>query len=213
MLLRIQRNDIIQNMDNIYKLSSREFAKSIGISLECLYSRIRRGQYKDLYISENKLLRFKEVRPFTVDQDTNDNSSLASRHSSPDPRFSINPKMSVKRERRRGVHAAGLKTKYPNFAFQQHNEIKMLARLKGKLSEEVINEITPATIKLAQEKLYQEKQRRFHESIKPVKNYGSGIYNAKAATPKYKPIGAPLRRDDDTRNWVFDLPGEPKTYY
>jgi hypothetical protein len=121
--------------------------------------------------------------------------------------------MSVSRDRRRGVHATGLKTKYPNYAFQQHNEIKMLARLKGKVSEEVINEITPATIKLAQEKLYQEKQRRFYESIKPIRNYGTGIYNAKAATPKYKPIGEPIRRDDDTRNWVHDLPGKPKTYY
>ena len=200
-------------MDNIYKLSSREFAKSIGISLECLYSRIRRGQYQNLYISKNKLLWFKEVRPLTADQSTNDNSSLAPCHPSHDPRFSMSPKMSVKRDRRRGVHAAGLKTKYPNYAFQQHNEIKMLARLKGKVSEEVINEITPATIKLAQEKLYQEKQRRFYESIKPVKNYGSGIYNAKAATPKYKAIGEPVRRDDDTRNWVHDLPGKPKTYY
>jgi hypothetical protein len=89
----------------------------------------------------------------------------------------------------------------------------MLARLKGKLSEEVINEITPATIKLAQEKLYQEKQRRFYESIKPVRNYGSGIYNAKTATPKYKPIGEPMRRDNDTRNWVNDLPSPDKTYY
>lgn len=200
-------------MDNIYKLSSREFAESIGISLECLYSRIRRGQYKDLYISKNKLLRFKEERPFTVDQSINDNSFLAPCRSNPDPRCSSRSKMSVSRDRRRGVHATGLKTKYPNYAFQQHNEIKMLARLKGKVSEEVINEITPATIKLAQEKLYQEKQRRFYESIKPIRNYGTGIYNAKAATPKYKPIGEPIRRDDDTRNWVHDLPGKPKTYY
>jgi hypothetical protein len=200
-------------MHNIYKLSSREFAKSAGITLECLYSRIRRGQYKDLYISKNKLLWFKEERPFTVDQSINDNSFLAPCRSNPDPRFSSRSKMSGSRERRRGVHAAGKATKYPNYAFQQHNEIKMLARLKGKVSEEVINEITPETIKLAQEKIYREKQRRFHESIKPIRNYGTGIYNAKAATPKYKPIGEPIRRDDDTRNWVHDLPGKPKTYY
>jgi hypothetical protein len=62
-------------------------------------------------------------------------------------------------------------------------------------------------------KLFQEKQRRFYESIKPIRNYGTGIYNAKAATPKYKAIGEPIRRDDDTRNWVHDLPGKPKTYY
>jgi len=199
-------------MEKNFTLTSREFAESIGISLECLYSRIRRGQYKDLYISENKLLRFKEVRPLKADQSKNDNNSLAPCHPNHVARSSIKSKIAVSRERRRGVHAAGLKTKYPNFAFQQHNEIKMLARLKGKVSEEVINEITPATIKLAQEKLYQEKQRRFHESVKPPKNYG-GLYNAKTAKPRYKAIGEPIRRDDDSRNWVHDLPGEPKSYY
>ena len=207
-------------MDKNFELSSREFAKSIGITLECLYSRIRRGQYKDLYISKKNLLWFKKVRPFMNDQITNDNRPLAATCPIPDPRrtnkdtrYYTRPQMSVCRERRRGVHAAGLKTKYPNYAFQQHNEIKMLARLKGKVSEEVINEITPATIKLAQEKLYQEKQRRFYESIKPVRNYGSGIYNAKAATPKYRPIGDPEPKDNDKSNWVNDLPGPDKEYY
>jgi len=199
-------------MDNVYKLSSREFAKSIDISLECLYSRIRRGQYQNLYISKNKLLWFKRMRPSMNDQNINDNSSEAPRRLNPDPRHSIKPKISVSRERRRGVYAAGLKTKYPNYAFQQHNEIKMLARLKSKVSEEVINEIVPETIKLAQEKIWQDKQRRFHESIKPPKNYG-GLYNAKTAKPRYKAIGEPIRRDDDSRNWVHDLPGEPKSYY
>jgi hypothetical protein len=89
----------------------------------------------------------------------------------------------------------------------------MLARLKGKVSEEVINEITPAAIKIAQDKVLQDKQRRLRESYKPIKNYGYGIYNAKAATPKYRPIGEPMRRDDDTRNWVQDLPGPDKKYY
>lgn len=200
-------------MEKNFTLTSREFAESIGISLECLYSRIRRDQYKDLYISKNKLLLFKRMRPFMVDQTANDNSSAVPCRSNPNSRCSSRPKISVSRDRRRGVHAAGKETKYPNYAFEKHNEIKMLARLKGKVSEEVINEIVPETIKLAQEKIWQEKQRRFHESIKPIRNYGSGIYNAKTAKPKYKAIGEPIRRDDDTRNWVYDLPGEDKKYY
>jgi hypothetical protein len=121
--------------------------------------------------------------------------------------------MSVSRDRRRGVHAEGKATKYPNYAFQQHNEIKMLARLKGKVSEEVINEITPATIKLAQEKIYQDKQKRLQQCIAPIKYYGKGIYNAKTAQPTYRAFGKAIRRDDDSRNWVHDLPGKPKTYY
>jgi hypothetical protein len=193
-------------MDKIFKFTSKEFAKDLGITVECLYSRMRRGQYQGQYISKNNKLLFKRMRPFKPDQRPDDNKLLAPSRLSP-------VKNTISRIRRRGAHAAGLKTKYPNYAFQQHNEIKMLARLKGKVSEEVINEITPATIKLAQEKLYQEKQRRFYESIKPVKIYGSGIYNAKAATPKYKAIGESVRRDDDTRNWVFDLPGPDKKYY
>ena len=190
-------------MDKIFKLTAKVFAKSVGITVECLYSRIRRGKYDGLYISKNKLLLFKRMRPIKPvsrsANNKNDNKILVAR--------------STVRPRRRGVHAAGKATKYPNYAFQQHNEIKMLARLKGKVSEEVINEITPAAIKIAQDKILQDKQRRLRESYKPIRNYGSGIYNAKAATPKYKAIGEPIRRDDDTRNWVHDLPGKPKTYY
>jgi hypothetical protein len=184
-------------MDKNFKLTSREFAESIGITLECLYSRLRRGHYKDQYISKNNLLLFKRMRPFMDDKIINDNKFPVTRR--------LMPATSSSQRARR--------TKYPNYAFQQHNEIKMLARLKGKVSEEVINEIVPETIKLAQEKLYQDKQRRFYESVKPVRNYGSGIYNAKASTPKYKAIGEPIRRDDDTGSWVNDLPGKPKTYY
>jgi hypothetical protein len=200
-------------MEKNFTLTSREFAESIGISLECLYSRIRRDQYKDLYISKNKLLLFKRMRPFKDDQITNDNSSKVPCRSNTDPRSISRPKISVARVRRRGVHAAGLKTKYPNYAFQQHNEIKMLARLKGKVSEEVINEIVPETIKLAQEKIYQDKQKRLQQCMAPIKYYGKGIYNAKTAQPNYRAFGKPIRRDDDTRNWVHDLPGKPKTYY
>jgi hypothetical protein len=193
-------------MDKIFKFTSKEFAKDLGITVECLYSRIRRGSYQGQYISKNNKLFFKKMRPSNRDQRLNDNKSPAASRPSP-------VKNAISRTRRRGVVAAGGKTKYPNYAFQQSNEIKMLARLKGKVSEEVINEITPATIKLAQEKLYQEKQRRFYESVKPVRNYGSGIYNAKAVTPKYKPIGDPISKDDDKRNWVQDLPGPDKEYY
>ena len=193
-------------MDKIFKFTSKQFAIGLGITVECLYSRIRRGSYQGQYILKNNKLFFKKMRPCKPGSRSNDNSSLAT--SSPSP-----VKNTTFRTRRRGIVAAGGKTKYPNYAFQQHNEIKMLARLKGKVSEEVINEITPAAIKIAQDKVLQDKQRRLRESYKPIKNYGSGIYNAKAATPKYKAIGEPMRRDDDTRNWVQDLPGKPKTYY
>jgi hypothetical protein len=200
-------------MEKNFTLTSREFAESIDITLECLYSRIRRGHYKDQYISENKLLWFKRMRPSINDQNINDNSSVAPRRLNPYSRSISRPKMSLKRERRRGVHAAGKETKYPNYAFEKHNEIKMLVRLKGKLSEEVINEIVPETIKLAQEKIYQEKQKRLQQCMAPIKYYGKGIYNAKTAQPNYRAFGKPIRRDDDSRNWVHDLPGKPKTYY
>ena len=193
-------------MDKIFKFTSKEFANDLGITVECLYSRIRRGSYQGQHISKNNKLFFKKMRPSDRDQRLNDNKSPAASRPLP-------VKNTTFRTRRRGIVAAGGKTKYPNYAFQQHNEIKMLARLKGKVSEEVINEITPEAIKLAQAKVLANKQRRLMESYKPIKNYGSGIYNAKAATPKYKAIGEPMRRDDDTRNWVHDLPGPEKKYY
>lgn len=193
-------------MDNIFKFTSKEFAKDLGITVECLYSRMRRGQYQGQYISKNNKLFFKKMRPCKSGSLSNDNSSLAASSLSP-------VKNTTFRTRRRGIVAAGGKTKYPNYAFQQHNEIKMLARLKGKVSEEVINEITPAAIKIAQDKVLQDKQRRLRDSYKPIKNYGYGIYNAKAVTPKYRPIGEPMERDDDKSNWVNDLPGPDKKYY
>jgi hypothetical protein len=65
----------------------------------------------------------------------------------------INPLSPVKnttsRTRKRGDFCSGYKIKYLNYMFQQHNEIKMLARLKGKVSKEVINEITQVIIKVA----------------------------------------------------------------
>ena len=193
-------------MDKIFKLTSKEFAKILGITVECLYSRMRRGQYQGQYISKNNKLFFKKMRPCKLRSRSNDNSSLAASRLSP-------VKNTISRTRRRGIVAAGGKTKYPNYSFQQHNEIKMLARLKAKLPEEVINEITPAAIKIAQDKVLQDKQRRLRESYKPIKNYGYGIYNAKAATPKYKTIGDPEPKDNDKSNWVNDLPGLDKEYY
>ena len=90
-------------MEKNFTLTSREFAESIGITLECLYSRIRRGYYKELYISENKLLWFKRMRPSMNDQNINDNSSEAPRRLNFDSRSISRPKMSVSRVRRRGI--------------------------------------------------------------------------------------------------------------
>jgi len=52
----------------------------------------------------------------------------------------------------------------------------------------------------------------FHECIKPIKNYG-GLYNAKTAIPRYKPLGEPIKRDNDSGNWVYNLPSKDKEYY
>jgi hypothetical protein len=50
-------------MDKIFKFTSKEFAKDLGITVECLYSRIRRGSYQGQYISKNNKLFFKKMRP------------------------------------------------------------------------------------------------------------------------------------------------------
>ena len=78
-----------------------------------------------------------------------------------------------------------------------------------KFSDTAIEKFNPSEDEFA----YTDKQKRLQQCMTPIKYYGKGIYNAKTAQPNYRAFGKPIRRDDDTRNWVQDLPGKPKTYY
>ena len=143
-----------------------EYAKIVGISKEGVRSRRRDGKLEGEYIQKDN--RYFYARP------------------------RVNQGQTVHKNRsrviRRGAHKSGAKTQYPNNAFKQHNELKMLAKLKASVDPEVI-ELIPEAVEIAKKK----KQDRIRETIKsvntPTRKYSDGIYNPRNVTPSWRPLG------------------------
>ena len=133
--------------DGFY-ISTPEYALMLGCSTEALRSRRRRGELEGQYKSDGKKYWWKSVRPNQVKEIRNNRLKAAS---------SLNR---VSRSRRRGAHRKFLETRYPNHAFEQHNEIKLLASLKETLPKGVIDEITPEAVKVAQDNLIKKREQR-----------------------------------------------------
>ena len=146
-----------------YYLSTPEFALMLGISTEALRSRRRRFELEGQYKSCGKKYWWKSVRPNQVKEIRNNRLKATSSVSR------------VSRSRRRGTHRKFQETRYPNQAFEQHNEIKLLASLKETLPKGVIDEITPEVIKVAQDNLLKKREKQLKETWRPSKNYGGMI--------------------------------------
>ena len=146
-----------------YYISTPEYALMLGISTEALRSRRRRGELEGEYKSDGKKYWWKSVRPITVKELRNDRLKKISSVSR------------AARTRRRGTHIKGHETKYPNAAFQQTNEIRLLASLKNRLPKSVINEITPEAVKVAQDNLLKKRLKQQEDKWRPRRNYGGLI--------------------------------------
>jgi hypothetical protein len=86
--------------------------------------------------------------------------------------------------KRIGVHVSGQKTNYPNYAMQQHNELKMLAKLQRNVDPE-LQELLPEAIEQAKRIKEQRQQELQRELInKRPKSYGR-MYNPKLSTPTW----------------------------
>jgi len=149
-----------------YYLSTPEYALMLGISTEALRSRRRRGELEGQYKTDGEKYWWKSLRPDTVKNIRKDRLYKVRDSSS-----------KIKRKRRRGIHITGQETKYPNYAFQQTNEIRLLNRLKTDLPESVIKEINPEVIKVAKENLEKRRTREHIAKYGPtyMKNYGGPI--------------------------------------
>jgi len=134
----------IKSDDHLYTLTRGEFAKEIGKSTEAVKQNMRRGKYKELYIFKNNQYYFKSreaVREIGV----------------------LYPvKMyPAKRKINRGNHEVAVKKgNYPNFAFQNHNHMKKMIALRGKLSPQEL-----AMIPELENKAKQERRRQVHEEV------------------------------------------------
>ena len=154
-------------MHDHYIFTEEEYGKIVGISKEGVRSRRRDGKLEGEYIQK-------------------DNRYLSAR---PRPNPDLKPVKTAHRVRRRGAHNRGQTLQYPNNAFKQHNELKMLAKLKASVDPEII-ELIPEAVEIAKQK----KQDRIRETIKsvntPVRKYSDGIYNSKFANPVWRPLHA-----------------------
>ena len=150
--------------EHLYTISRTEFAKEIGKSREAVKIAMKRGKYKDLYIFKNGKYFFKSKERMRENQDC----TLVEM-------YPMKPKVN------RGNHEIAVKKgSYPNQAFANHNHMKKLIALRGKLSPEEL-----ALVPTVEHLVKQERRKQLQENLevtkrKPqgyIKNYGTGLVN------------------------------------
>ena len=127
---------MIKTDDHLYTLTRGEFAKEIGKSTDCVKKNMKRGKYKDLYIFKNNQYLFK--------------SREAVREIGVVYPVKVYP---VKRKINRGSHEEAVrKGRYPNQAFANHNHMKKMIALRGKLTPEELALVPQLEIKAREER-------------------------------------------------------------
>ena len=149
---------------HLYTLTRGEFAKEIGKSTDCVKKNMKRGKYKELYIFINSQYFFKSreaVREIGV----------------------VYPVKSypVKRKINRGNHEIAMeKGNYPNRAFANHNHMKKMIALRGKLSNEEL-----ALIPELENKAKAERRRQVHDQTQTHR--GDTLRNTRSHNTMYHP--------------------------
>ena len=176
--------------ENRFQLSRKEFADKLGISTDNLKKKMKRGHYQSSYIKRDGKYYFavqEAVRP-------NQGSSLGT---------------NVPRKRNRGNQFKG---KYPNAAFQQKNEIRMLAKLKHNVDPEV-QDLLPEAVELAKQKKLERLQKSLREPAQGMlKNYGTQLINM--SNPGYGSIAysSPTADRLEPRKFRANNRGKTETY-
>ena len=154
-------------MEKEFKYKSGEYANKLGISKEALRSRRRRGELENEYIIKDGITLWREPASSHTYKPHGPKASGRG-PCSPFP-------VTRSKVKRIGVHAAGIPTKYPNQAFKQHNELKMLAKLQRNVDSE-LQELLPEGIEQAKRIRDQRQQQLQKQLQQPVKNYGGMLY-------------------------------------
>jgi DNA-binding transcriptional MerR regulator len=176
-------------MEKEFKFKSGEIAKKLGISKEALRSRRRRGELENEYIVQNNITLWREpASNSSSNRAVNNQVQEGSAHAS-----SKKPLAARSKAKRIGVLAAGIPTKYPNQAFKQHNELKMLAKLQRNVDSE-IQELLPEAIEQAKRIRDQRQQQLQKQLQQPVKYYGGMLYG----------IQHPLKRNSSEWKTVLE---------
>jgi|TARA_R110000803_G_scaffold199185_1_gene263132 hypothetical protein len=151
--------------EHLYTITRSEFAKSIGKRRDAVKKDMQRGKYKDLYIFKDGKYFFK--------------SKEAVRSTKGNETIKVYP---VKRKINRGNHEIAVKKgNYPNQSFSNHNHMKKMISLRGKLTPEelaMVPEIE-ARVKSERRKVLQSHLEATRRSPKDyyTKNYGTKLIN------------------------------------
>ena len=146
-------------MNKEFNLSSRDYADILGISTDNLRQR-RRRKIETNYIQDDKgNYWWKRDRPTQDKKDTSVRPKKNGLSRVPGQR-AIDTK-----KRNRGALARGDKSDYPNWRFEEANRVKALAKIRDKLGDEVVDEITPELFKLAKEKVNKRKQKQLDKLV------------------------------------------------
>ena len=152
------------NIDEEFYLTRGEYAKKINKSKGSVIQSMRRGGLKNEYIFKNNQYYFKLP---TTKRDSKGKY--------------IDTKYTRKKTYNRGNH---FNARYPNAKFKQHNELKMLAKLKGTTDTEILDLLPEALERARQEKFSQKQKQLIPES---TKNYGGFITNEQLNRDKFNP--------------------------
>jgi len=146
-------------MNKEFNLSSRDYADILGISTDNLRQR-RRRKIETNYIQDDKgNYWWKRDRPTQDKKDTSVRPKKNGLSRVPGQR-AIDTK-----KRNRGALARGEKSDYPNWKFEEANRVKALAKIRDKLGDEVVDEITPELFKLAKENVNKRKQKQLDKLV------------------------------------------------
>jgi len=153
-----------KDIDKEFYLTRGQYAEKLNKSKGAVIQAMRRGQLQTEYIVKNNQYYFKLP---TTKRDIKGQYT--------------DTKYTPKKVYRRGNH---FKAKYPNKAFKQHNELKMLAKLKGTTDTEILDLLPEALEKARQEKFRQKQKQLIPEA---TKNYGGWITGSELNELKFKP--------------------------
>ena len=179
-------NFIIMKKTNLnpYDLNRTEYAELLGITPNAVRMRLRHGKLEGEYKFENGKFLFRAPEAVRA------NIGLTS-----------GQKTTLKKIYRRGNHH---KAHYPNEAFRKHNEMKMLAKLKYSVDEEV-QALMPEAVEIAKQKKAErmrELQNDLMRGRSPLTNYGT-FFNESSrgyGSPSYHSARADIMQPDKFRN-------------
>ena len=153
-----------KNTDKEYYLTRGEYAKKINKSKGSVIQSMRRGGLEDEYIFTNNQYFFRSPKAKRENKGQYTDT-----------------KYTPKKKYNRGNH---FNAHYPNAKFKLHNELKMLAKLKGITDKEVLDNL-PAAIEHAKKIKYENKQSALNKIS--TKNYGGFISNQQLNRDKFNP--------------------------